>query len=157
MKRKKVSEFDPEITINYYTDAEYGYGGAGWHLEKNGVVDSPLLLIEDEEIRNKVRAEADQLVWPKAFIIDIDLESEYKKFWEDYEMSTPNAIALRLGLKGKGSFNVAKKLYQYVEYKIAADTARGEGRSKEAIGFDQKAKFIYFREIRPVCRCGVMH
>lgn len=53
----KQSTICPEITINFYT-------GSGWHLSKGQKVDSPLALISNPILRQKVIAEADDIVWP---------------------------------------------------------------------------------------------
>lgn len=58
MYQSKQSVICPDILINYYSD------GSGWHLSKNGKIDSPLTLIPNPILRQKVMAEADDTVWP---------------------------------------------------------------------------------------------
>lgn len=148
----KISDYDPTITINYYTRAMAG-DGEGWHLSKDGVVETPLHLIEDADKRKKIMLEASSLVWPRSFNLELDLSKDWEDFLKKYDGLSAHAISNRLGLKGKGAIKLAKALYQYADYRRRESLSLAEGRLKDSGIFQRNAEIVYARDIRPVCYC----
>lgn len=168
----KVSDHDSSIEIHYYPVQRFGDGGAGWHLEKNGVADTPLALVSNPEIRAKIMAEANALVWPPKpqptpkvkqptkYIYERVFQMEIDGEWSDVLFCDCNSEGFINDRNARKEFNEDKKAHrenQPAAYRtITRRTLRSEVEEPKRKLEERKAEIAKAREIRNAAKAKLM-
>ena len=91
----------------------------------------------------------------KPFSLDLNLDDkeEVDSFILLHGRGSYKAIAKSLGLRGKGSVTLARRLLAYAWNKKVAILCREKGDIKEAVMYENICDSIYSKDINPVCDC----
>ncbi len=91
----------------------------------------------------------------KPFSVDINLDDEetVNAWIATHNTNKGRIVANRLGLKGKGSSDLATALSNYAWNKYTAIGLRKRGEIQTAISYESICDRIYKQDIAPVCEC----